>query len=668
MPEQYDGQDREARQRALMSTLDERMAHVPKDGWRWVGDGGRGNSLALPSSAEAGAALAARGLRGIEYRDGIPDFSPVAAAQVQLGYMTVNRTQNVGQIGEEYGLGRTRTDVRDLSDLHGTFYEPSNMEQADILLAEQWTKEGRDGRPWTWQDVRKWRQENHYTWHELNDQTTMQLIPTEIHRDFTHLGGVAEVRRERAFVEEALRGTEYEDEELVEDPFEGMTDEEMEAAREEMIRRQDSYGRKEQASNGVRNEMQDEMKNGAPGAGQPVDYGKLTDDQLYANFRASSWNKLDDNARQALLQEVVNRSARAHGEQGVCQVAWDPNIGGALAAQRGSTIAINPDYLSAGAVKGDAAQSWEALESVLHEDEHAYQYQVCDGRIPNADPALRRQYQANNFDVTMITDAGGVTKPGLQYIAAEENGGEANYLLYYLQSTERDAHRISQEKTQAILARQEQLILEEKQQGLISPEDAKVDEEAAAEYRRQVQANGYEAMVQEANDFFFTTNFEEDLNTALTNNYYGENKPLHDPSIQQIADAAMVRSYGYTYGQRQSLQQAPQTEEEEEEEQTAVQAGYQAQTGGPAQTGFQPQTGYQAGTGFQPQTGYQAGTGFQPQTGYQAQTGFQPQTGYQAQTGFQPQTGYQAQTGGQAQAGQQAQPEHQTQQEQGYGW
>ena len=70
-----------------------------------------------------------------------------------------------------------------------------NFEQCDEKCAEQWNKEGKDGKTdWTARDVQKWREENSYSWHERNDMKTCDLIPTEVNDYFGHLGGVAECK------------------------------------------------------------------------------------------------------------------------------------------------------------------------------------------------------------------------------------------------------------------------------------------------------------------------------------------------------------------------------------------------------------------------------------------------------------------------------------------
>ncbi|WP_350300026.1 HNH endonuclease signature motif containing protein [Peribacillus frigoritolerans] len=40
--------------------------------------------------------------------------------------------------------------------------------------------------------MNKRREDNKYTWHELNDLETIQLVPSKINSVFKHLGGVGE--------------------------------------------------------------------------------------------------------------------------------------------------------------------------------------------------------------------------------------------------------------------------------------------------------------------------------------------------------------------------------------------------------------------------------------------------------------------------------------------
>lgn len=126
-------------------------------------DGEVGNSLARPdvstkTGAEAKELLDARGLHGIEYRNGSPDFSVVALESVQIPRMTADREEN--------------------------------YKQAYQAVAEKWNAESHEGRTdWTASDVKQWKKENGLVVHEKEDLKTCEFVPECIHRHFSHIGG-----------------------------------------------------------------------------------------------------------------------------------------------------------------------------------------------------------------------------------------------------------------------------------------------------------------------------------------------------------------------------------------------------------------------------------------------------------------------------------------------
>ena len=132
-------------------------------------EGARGESLASlkPSTdPKLKQILDEAGIDGIQYKNGVPDFAPVAKAQVEINHM-------VG------GTGEIGTTARRL-----------NFTQADEELARQF---GMEPGKVTWKQIDKYRRKNKLTWHELNDVKTVQLVPTDINGKFGHLGGVGEI-------------------------------------------------------------------------------------------------------------------------------------------------------------------------------------------------------------------------------------------------------------------------------------------------------------------------------------------------------------------------------------------------------------------------------------------------------------------------------------------
>lgn len=144
---------------------------IEGNGEHWEGE--RGNSKWFPNRDEIpknpltnpdgltwGQILDKYGIDGIEFKNGEPDFSPVAKGTVEIDHFTDNR----------YGKG-------------------GNFDQACERLAEQ--------RGCTKEEVKVWMKENKYTWHERSDCKTMDKVPTEIHGNIRHSGGISEAKANR---------------------------------------------------------------------------------------------------------------------------------------------------------------------------------------------------------------------------------------------------------------------------------------------------------------------------------------------------------------------------------------------------------------------------------------------------------------------------------------
>lgn len=91
---------------------------------------------------------------GIPFRKGEPDFSKIEKGNVQI---------------EGYGVSR-----------------PKNFAKADVELAKK--------RRCSPSEVRIWRENHSYTWHESRDCKTMSKIPNEVHLNVSHRGGISNKR------------------------------------------------------------------------------------------------------------------------------------------------------------------------------------------------------------------------------------------------------------------------------------------------------------------------------------------------------------------------------------------------------------------------------------------------------------------------------------------
>lgn len=161
------------------NSYETRSKNTPVDGIRGQWEGERGESKYIPSDeTEEGKAaqdkLAEKNMNGVEYKYAEPDFSKCAEATVDIDNMTENR--------------------EDYYDVDGN-QKQGNFSQADTKCAELWNTVGKDGKSdWTASEVRDWRRENGYSWHERCDTKTMDLVSRDIHGYFGHYGGCSECK------------------------------------------------------------------------------------------------------------------------------------------------------------------------------------------------------------------------------------------------------------------------------------------------------------------------------------------------------------------------------------------------------------------------------------------------------------------------------------------
>ena len=142
------------------------VKNCPIDGNNGRWDGERGNSnwypdpdfvpgKANPEGKTWSEILNKYSIDHIPFRDGEPDFSGISKGTVEIEQFSDSRTDN--------------------------------FDKADIELAKQ--------KVCTPEEVAKWRKDNGYTWHECKDMKTMQKVPSEVHNNITHSGGISEAKK-----------------------------------------------------------------------------------------------------------------------------------------------------------------------------------------------------------------------------------------------------------------------------------------------------------------------------------------------------------------------------------------------------------------------------------------------------------------------------------------
>lgn len=148
------------------AAMEQGISGCPIEGHNGHWDGDRGNSKWVPDRETIptrynpdgltwGEILDKHGIDSVEYNNGEPDFSPISKGETEIDDFTDDRQ--------------------------------SNFAQADEALAKQ-----RGCLPG---EVKRWREENGYTWHECKDCKTMQKVPREVHNNTDHSGGISEYKK-----------------------------------------------------------------------------------------------------------------------------------------------------------------------------------------------------------------------------------------------------------------------------------------------------------------------------------------------------------------------------------------------------------------------------------------------------------------------------------------
>ena len=147
--------------------------NIPQNGGVWSGE--PGNSKWIPNREDIpkqpysnektwGEILDENSIDGIEFKDGEPDFTPIAKGSVEIEDFTINRDDN--------------------------FF------QADQNLAQLWNQENKNGKnDWSISDVRKYRKEKKLTWHERSDMQNMDLVTQEVNGNIPHSGGISKKKK-----------------------------------------------------------------------------------------------------------------------------------------------------------------------------------------------------------------------------------------------------------------------------------------------------------------------------------------------------------------------------------------------------------------------------------------------------------------------------------------
>lgn len=164
--DEWEKKEMVSREAAVKEVEPDLASGCPIEGHNGHWEGERGNSVWIPDGNYVPTRYNPKewswkqiketyGIDGIEYRDGQPVFSKIAKAEVKIDDFSDDRASNFAQADEQAAMQRGCTP----------------------------------------REVRRWRQEHGYTWHECRDCETIQKVPSAVHNNMDHSGGVSEYKR-----------------------------------------------------------------------------------------------------------------------------------------------------------------------------------------------------------------------------------------------------------------------------------------------------------------------------------------------------------------------------------------------------------------------------------------------------------------------------------------
>jgi hypothetical protein len=147
-----------------------RIDNTPKDGegGHWETKDGepgkRGESIWVSNNADVCELLKKHGVKGIEYKDGLPDFSPISNYECELSREDYSKTRPEH---EKICNGRLKDEIAKKPELRAKF--------TDVQLEQ----------------IESGKTPKGYTWHHTDEPGRMQLVESGVHSRCKHLGGFA---------------------------------------------------------------------------------------------------------------------------------------------------------------------------------------------------------------------------------------------------------------------------------------------------------------------------------------------------------------------------------------------------------------------------------------------------------------------------------------------
>jgi len=224
-------------------------------------------------------------------------------------------------------------------------------------------------------------------------------------------------------------------------------------------------------------------------------YSRLSDAEVNELYRSDTWTRLNGKERLEALQELENRSAKICGNQPY-KVQLEKMNGATYGGYHNGKIYINKDLVENGnfvvQYRDGSTQSFalldanaQLMDTIHHENYHAYQDDAIHGRVKHSNPAEVEQWRAN------FTQG--------NYIRSEED-----HNLYRIQSLEKPAFERGESQTRAAFER-------------IEAKHGK--DPGYQEYLKSTEKNSYEKALASAKHQYGDENIENTINDRMRQNY-----------------------------------------------------------------------------------------------------------------------------------------------------
>ena len=122
--------------------------------------------------------------RGVRYKDGYPDFSPYEMYHVEIDFDKALK----GVKSKEREILQEKA-FQQLAEKLGKSVDEVKVMKGDATAANRLAKKWGCSESEVWQKLNP--QRRHYVWHEEPDCKTLRLIPSEVHENFKHGGGIS---------------------------------------------------------------------------------------------------------------------------------------------------------------------------------------------------------------------------------------------------------------------------------------------------------------------------------------------------------------------------------------------------------------------------------------------------------------------------------------------